>query len=46
LLNREGKIVGEGVIVKAWEYEKTWVVTVEVEKNLWFDVRAIRIEGR
>lgn len=45
LLNREGAVVGEGIIVKAWEYDKTWVVTVEVDKELWFDVRAIRIEG-
>ncbi|WP_448577187.1 NADH-quinone oxidoreductase subunit I [Thermosphaera sp.] len=45
LLNREGKVVGEGIVVKTWEYEKTWVVTVEVEKDLWFDVRAIKVEG-
>ncbi|MEM0377992.1 MAG: 4Fe-4S binding protein [Thermosphaera sp.] len=45
LLNREGVIVGEGIITKAWEYDRTWVVTVEVDKDLWFDVRAIKVGG-
>lgn len=43
LLSREGKVVGEGVIVKAWQYDKTWAVTVEVPRDKWFEVRAIWI---
>ncbi|ACL10534.1 4Fe-4S binding protein [Desulfurococcus amylolyticus] len=43
LLDREGRVIGEGTVVKAWVYEKTWVVTVEVPGDLWFDVRAVRI---
>ncbi len=41
LLSREGEVVGEGKVVKAWEHNKTWVVTVEVPKKLAMEVRAI-----
>ncbi len=46
LLDREGNIVGEGRIVKAWQYDKTWAVTVEVPRDKWFMVRAIWIPGK
>jgi len=43
LLSREGRVVGEGRVVKAWQYDKTWAVTVEVPRELWWEVRAIWI---
>jgi len=43
LLDREGRIVGEGRIVKAWQYDKTWAVTVEAPRDKWWEVRAIWI---
>ncbi|MET1160334.1 MAG: 4Fe-4S binding protein [Thermoprotei archaeon] len=43
LLDRTGKVVGEGRIVKAWQYDKTWAVTVEVPRDKWWEVRAIWI---
>jgi Fe-S-cluster-containing hydrogenase component 2 len=46
LLDRRGEVVGEGVIVKAWEYDKTWAVTVEVPEDKWGEVRMIRIPRR
>ncbi|MCY0867836.1 MAG: 4Fe-4S binding protein [Desulfurococcus sp.] len=44
LLDREGVKVGESVVVKAWSYDGTWVVTVEVPRDKWLDVRAIRVK--
>ncbi len=43
LLDREGRVVGEGTIVKAWQYQRTWAVTVEVPRDKWWEVRAIWI---
>lgn len=43
LLDREGNIVGEGRILRAWQYDKTWAVTVEAPRDKWFEVRAIWI---
>jgi len=43
LLNRRGEPVGEGVIVKAWQHDRTWAVTVSVPKDKWLEVRAIWI---
>ncbi len=46
LLGRDGRVVGEGYIVKVWNHEKTWVVTVEVPKELVMEVRSIWIPGK
>ena len=43
LLDRSGNVVGEGSIVKVWQYDKTWAVTVEIPRDKWFEVRAIWI---
>lgn len=43
LLDRMGRVVGEGRIVKVWQYDKTWSVTVEVPRDKWWEVRAIWI---
>jgi len=43
LLDREGRVVGEGRVVRAWCYDKTWAVTVEVPRDKWWEVRAIWI---
>jgi len=43
LLDREGRVIGDGVVVKAWFYNKTWTVTVEVPRDKWWEVRAIWI---
>lgn len=44
LLSRYGERVGKGKVVKVWEYNRTWVVTVEVPKELAMEVRAIWME--
>ena len=44
LLSRYGERVGKGKVVKVWEYNRTWVVTVEVPKELAMEVRAIWVE--
>jgi len=44
LLNRVGERVGKGRVVKAWEFNKTWSITVEVPKELAMEVRAIWVE--
>ncbi|ADV65280.1 4Fe-4S binding protein [Desulfurococcus mucosus] len=44
LLDREGRSLGEGTVVKAWSYERTWAVTVEVPPDKWLSVRAIRVK--
>ncbi len=41
LLNRVGEVVGRGEVVKAWEHNKTWVITVKVPKKLAMEVRAV-----
>jgi len=46
LLDREGREVGVGRIVKVWQYDKTWVVTVEVPRDKWWEVRNIRIQRK
>ncbi len=44
LLNRYGEKVGKGKVVKVWERNKTYVVTVETPKELAMEVRAIWVE--
>ena len=44
LLNRSGKAVGKGKVIKIWERNKTWVVTIEVPKQLAMEVRAIWVK--
>ena len=44
LLSRDGRRVGRGKVVKVWERNRTWVVTVEVPKELAMEVRAIWVE--
>lgn len=46
LLDREGRDVGVGRIAKVWQYDKTWIVTVEVPKDKWWEVRSIRIQRK
>jgi len=41
LLSRSGEDLGRGKVVRVWEHNRTWVVTVEVPKNLAMEVRAI-----
>lgn len=43
LLDREGKSCGLGKIVKLWQHDKTWVVTIEAPIDKWWEVRNIRI---
>ena len=44
LLGRDGRRLGEGRVVRVLEKNKTWVVTVEVPKDLAMEVRAIWVE--
>ena len=44
LLSRKGEVLGEGVIVRIWERNKTYVVTVKVPKGLGLEVRAIWVK--
>ena len=44
LLGRDGRRLGKGKVVRVWERNKTWVVTVEVPKNLAMEVRAVWVE--
>jgi len=46
LLDREGRVVGEGEVVKAWGYDSTWAVTVRAPREMWLHVRAVRVVGR
>lgn len=41
LLNREGAVVGEGVVERVFEVNKTQVVTVKVPPELVWEVRAV-----
>lgn len=43
LLDRLGREVGKGVVVKAWQYNGTWAVTIKVLRELWGEVRAIKV---
>lgn len=44
LLNRQGEHIGEGVVVRAWEKNKTNVLTIRVPKGLGMEVRAIWVK--
>ena len=44
LLSRDGRRVGRGRVVKVWERNRTWVVTVEVPRGLAMEVRAVWVE--
>ncbi len=44
LLGRNGRRLGKGRVVKIWERNRTWVVTVEVPRDLAMEVRAIWVE--
>ncbi|MEM4769651.1 MAG: 4Fe-4S dicluster domain-containing protein [Desulfurococcaceae archaeon] len=44
LLNRCGEPVGVGTVVRVWEKNKTYVVTVQVPKGLGMEVRAIWVK--
>ena len=46
LLGRDGRVLGKGRIVKVWSYRKTWIVTVEVPKELAMEVRSIWIREK
>jgi len=43
-LNRMGEIVSDATVKKIIKKGKTMIVTVEVEKNLWNEVRNIKVE--
>ena len=44
LLSRDGRVVGEGTIVRVWERNRTFVVTVEALPELALEVRAIWVK--
>jgi len=44
LMNRRGEVVGEGEVVRVWERNKTYVVTVKAPKGLGLEVRAIWVK--
>jgi len=44
LMNRRGEVVGEGKVVRVWERNKTYVVTVKAPKWLGLEVRAIWVK--
>ncbi len=46
LLGRDGRSLGKGRVVKVWEYNKTWVITVEVPKEHAMEVRGIWVEKK
>ncbi len=46
LLGRDGGRLGRGRVVKVWEYNRTWIVTVEVPRELAMEVRAIWVEKK
>jgi Pyruvate/2-oxoacid:ferredoxin oxidoreductase delta subunit len=41
ILSRSGEILGEGVVIRVWERNKTYVITIKVPKSLGLEVRAI-----
>ncbi len=44
LLGRDGRELGRGKVVKVWERNKTYVVTVETPKEVAFEVKAIWVK--
>lgn len=46
LLDRYGREIGRGLVIKAWHYDGTWTVTVQVPRELWGEVRAIKVPSR
>lgn len=44
LLSRRGERIGRGTVVRAWERNRTYVVTVRVPKGLGMEVRAVWVE--
>ena len=46
LLGRDGKNLGKGKVVRIFERNKTYVITVEVPRELVFEVKAIWVEKR
>lgn len=46
VLSREGKPLGKARVAKVWERNKTYIVTVEVPKELALEVRAIWVEKK
>lgn len=46
LLGRTGEILSKGVVVRVWERNKTYVVTVRAPKGLGMEVRAIWVEKK
>ncbi|MCS7099190.1 MAG: 4Fe-4S dicluster domain-containing protein [Sulfolobales archaeon] len=44
LLNKLGEGVGRGVVVRVWERNRTYVITVRVPKGLGMEVRAVWVE--
>lgn len=46
LLNRRGERVGKGIVVRVWEKNKTYVVTLRVPKGLGMEVRAIWVKRK
>jgi len=44
LLGRDGKNLGVGKVVKVWERNKTYIVTVETPKEIAFEVKAIWVK--
>ncbi len=44
LLGRDGRRLGKGRVVKIWEYNRTWIITVEVPKEQAMEVRGIWVE--
>ena len=46
LLGRDGRNLGTGKVVRIWERNRTWVVTVEVPKELAMEVRGIWVKKR
>lgn len=43
-LNRKGEIISDATVKRVVKKGKTMIITVEVEKNLWNEVRNIRVE--
>ncbi len=43
ILDREGKIIGEGIVKKVVKSKKTCVITVEIDRKFIFNARNIKI---
>ncbi|MEM4570596.1 MAG: 4Fe-4S binding protein [Desulfurococcaceae archaeon] len=46
LLNKKGERVGKGTVIRVWERNRTYAVTVRVPKGLGMEVRAIWVEKK